>query len=178
MLLIRKLIKKEENWMREQKSFTSFYYYGFHKGFYDDEDPSQSLNTIEYSDFFPKPNDDDFPYDTANTLLSGACHLFALSLSKLLKYNAYIIEEKNKKGFHVFCQVYKNKEWYYIDARGITTSFDEFMDIARNFVHDEYIIRPVSDNDIIEWNNDYYYDKEALAFAEAIIKKYNNYYAV
>ena len=80
MLLIRKLIKKEENWMREQKSFTSFYYYGFHKGFYDDEDPSQSLNTIEYSDFFPKPNDDDFPYDTANTLLSGACHLFALSL--------------------------------------------------------------------------------------------------
>ena len=72
----------------------------------------------------------------------------------------------------------KNKEWYYIDARGITTSFDEFMDIARNFVHDEYIIRPVSDNDIIEWNNDYYYDKEALAFAEAIIKKYNNYYAL
>lgn len=123
--------------MSIRQEFCSFEYFGWNKGFYNDEDISKSLTRIRYSDFFVEPDDDEFPYDSAYPLLCGSCHYFALSLQKLLNYNAYIIEGNNKKGFHVFCQVYRNKKWYYVDARGVTSSFDEFMDVAKIFVSDE-----------------------------------------
>lgn len=164
--------------MSIEQELYSFRSYGWHKGFYCDKNLANSLFSIRYSDFCDENNDDDFPYDSAHQLLYGACHIFALSLHKLLNYNIYIIEEKNGKGFHAFCQVYKNWEWYYIDARGVTTSFDEFMKVAKEFVKDEYIIRPVSDDDISEWKTANAYDNEAFAFAEAIIKKFEIYYTL
>lgn len=147
-----------------------------HKGFYNEEDPTKALSKIYYADFFEYPNDDEFPYDTAFELLCGSCNHFSLSLKKIFNYTPYIIEGRNKRGFHSFCQVYKNKKWYYIDARGITSSFDEFMDIAKSFVSDEYIIRPVDSNDIEDWESDFDYNKEAYAFAEAVIEKFREYY--
>ena len=63
-----------------------------------------------------------------------------------------------------------------MDARGITSSFDEFMVVASEFVGDEYIIRPVTLGDIEEWKNDSNYEDEALSFAEAVIEKYKDYY--
>ena len=162
----------------ERKDFCSFGNYGWHKGFYNDEDVSESLFSIRYSDFFVEPDNDEFPYHSAYLLLCGACHIFALSLQNLLNYNAYIIEEKNQKGFHTFCQVYKKGKWYYIDARGITTSFDEFMDIAGEFVCNEYSIRPISENDIRKWQRDSNYDKEAYDFAEAVIRKFKECYVI
>ena len=144
----------------------------WHKGFYNDEDIDQSLSEIRYSDFFVMPDDEEFPYDSAYQLLHGACNYFALSLQKLLNYNVYIIQGNNKAGFHAFCQIYKDKKWYYVDARGITTSLDEFMSVANEFVHDEYTIRRVSDDDIREWEEDRRYNEEAYKFAEAVIKKH------
>ncbi len=52
------------------------------------------------------------------------------------------------------------------------------MDIAKMFVTDEYIIRPVTSKDIEEWENYSDYNEEAYAFAEAVIKKYENYYVL
>lgn len=164
--------------MDNRETLRSFELYGFHKGFYNDNKPIDMLFNINYSDFFESPDDDDFIYDNAYPLLCGACHIFALSLKKILDYNPYIIEEKNDKGFHVFCQIYKNNKWYYVDARGITSSFDEFMTVAKQFVNDEYIIRPVNSNDIDGWKSDINYDDEAYAFAEAIIQKYKGYYTL
>lgn len=164
--------------MSIRQEFRSFGYYGWHKGFYNDKDITESLISISYSDFFVEPDDDEFPYDSAYPLLHGSCHHFALSLQKLLNYNAYIIEGNNKKGFHAFCQVYRNNKWYYVDARGITSSFDEFMGVAKEFVSDEYTIRPVSDDDIREWETDSDYDKEAYEFAEAVIRKFEECYTL
>ena len=164
--------------MSIRQELHSFKYYGWHKGFYNDEDSSESLSSIRYSDFFVEPDDDEFPYDTADSLLSGSCHHFALSLKKLLKYNTYIIEGNNKKSFHVFCQIYTNKKWYYVDARGITSSFDEFIDGLKKFVSDEYTIRSVSDDDIRELAADSNYNNEAYEFAEAVIKKFEEYYTL
>ncbi|MCM1329618.1 MAG: hypothetical protein NC253_09285 [Ruminococcus sp.] len=158
--------------------FRCFENYGFHKGFYNDKDTADKLFDINYSDFFTPIDDDEFPYDNAYPLLCGSCHIFALSLKEILDYNPYIIEEKNGKGFHVFCQIYKNRNWYYIDARGITSSFDEFMTVAKEFVNNEYIIRPVDFNDIDEWESDTNYDDEAYAFSKAIIQKYKGYYTL
>ena len=50
------------------------------------------------------------------------------------------------------------------------------MDIAKSFVSDEYIIRPVDADDIEDWESDFDYNKEAYAFAEAVIEKFRECY--
>lgn len=52
------------------------------------------------------------------------------------------------------------------------------MFVAREFVSDEYTIRPVEEEDIEEWKKDSNYDDEALAFAEAVIEKYKECYTL
>ena len=158
----------------------SFYMCEYHKGFYCDSDPLSSLRKIEYSDFFEVPDDDEFPYGPAELLLRGSCHWFALALQEIHNYNPYIIKEnKDEVPFHAFCQIYdkEKRTCYYVDARGITSSFREFIKGLNVFVNDEYIIRPVSPSDIDEWKTDEYHN-EAYKFAEAIIRKYEGYYTL
>ena len=163
--------------MAERKDLISHRRYGWHKGFYNDEDFLKTLQSIGYGDFFECPQDEEFPYDSAEYLLRGSCNHFVLGLKNVLGYTPYIIQGNNKVSFHAFCQIYKNGEWYYIDARGITTSFDEFMDVAQEFVTDSYTIRAVNDRDIEEWKADDYFE-EALSFAEAVIEKYIECYTL
>ena len=162
--------------MRNRETLRDFNRYEQHKGFYNDDDSEESLYDINYTDFGEFPEDDEVPYFTAHELLSGSCHHFALSLKKVFGYNPYIIEDIKGHGFHVFCQIYKTGQVYYVDARGITSNFSEFMDKAKEFVSDEYIIRPVDSKDIDEWERDFDYNEEAYAFAEAVIKKYKACY--
>ena len=162
--------------MNYKGELCTFNRYEYHKGFYRDNDSLKVLEEIYYADYFELPDDTEFPYDTARSLLCGSCHLFALSLNKVFGYTPYIIEGITGGGFHCFCQVYRNKKWFYVDARGITSSFSEFMDEAKTFVSDEYIIRQVTSEDIEEWKIDEKYLKEALAFAEAIIHEYKECY--
>ena len=164
--------------MSNKEKCCSFNRYEYHKGFYNDSDPEKSLLNIYYSDFWEFPDDDEFPYYSAHELLCGSCHHFALSLKKLLNYNVYIIESINGGGFHAFCQIYKHKRWYYVDARGITSCFKEFMDVAKTFVPGEYIIRPVTESDIAEWESDSDYNDEAYAFSEAVIENYKECYTM
>lgn len=153
--------------------------YEFHKGFYNDSNPEEALYDINYVDFFDAISDDvNFAYDNAYPLLRGSCHLFALSLSKILGYNSYIIESKDKKGFHAFCQIVRKYQLFYIDARGMTTSFDEFMNVAKDFINGEFVIREITPQDIEAWKRDEIYYEEAIAFAEAIIKKFEKYYCI
>lgn len=164
--------------MLQKKDFISFSQYGWHKGFYHDKNITESLCEIRYTDFFEYPDDDYFPYESAAVLLRGSCNHFAVSLQKILGYIPYVIRGKDNKGFHAFCQIYKSGTFYYVDARGITTSFDEFMMVAREFVSDEYTINPVTVEDIEEWEANSEYDEEAYAFAEAVIIKYKDYYTL
>ncbi|CAI3292648.1 hypothetical protein CIRMBP1284_00967 [Enterococcus cecorum] len=164
--------------MVKRGELVSFNTYGWHKGFYNDEKYSDSLLKIYYSDFFEEPDDDEFPYVSANELLNGLCNHFAISLNKIYKYNVYVIQQNDKRGFHAFCQIYKNRQWYYADARGITSSFDEFLSGVRTFVGDEFTIRPMSVDDVEEWEKDCKYNDEAYAFSEAVIKKYSECYTL
>ena len=59
----------------------------------------------------------------------------------------------------------------------MTSSFDEFMEVAKEFVTDEYTIKPVTDSDIDEWKKDDDYYELALDFAVAVIKKYIDFYS-
>lgn len=164
------------NKMSDRGQLCAFNYFEYHKGFYNDEEPTKALLKINYTDFWDFPDDEEFTYYTAYELLCGSCNHFAVSLNKIFGYNLYIIEGKNKRGFHAFCQIYTNRTWYYVDARGITSSFDEFMDVAKIFVTDEYIIRPVTSDDINEWEMDSKYNEQAYAFSEAVIEKFKECY--
>ena len=167
--------------MDRKGDLISFSSYGWHKGFYnvdDVDDITYALFKIRYTDFFEYPDDDEFPYDSAHSLLRGSCNHFAVALKNVLGYTPYIIEETDKKGFHAFCQVYKNGRLYYVDARGVTSSFDEFMVVAREFVRGEYTIREATQDVIEEWESGSEYNDEAYAFAEAVIKEYIECYTV
>ena len=164
--------------MKELEKFYCFERVGMHKGFYNHDKNYKALSDIKYIDFFAPLEDDDFPFDSAFWLLYGSCNHFALSLKKVLNYTPYIIKNNNDKGFHVFCQVYKGGTCYYVDARGVTSCFDEFMDIAKDFVEGEFIISPVTEVDISKWEKDLDYNDEAYMFSEAIIKKYQSYYTI
>ena len=164
--------------MSRNNELISFEQYGWHKGFYNDADITTSLCNVRYTDFFEYPDDDEFPYDSAHSLLRGSCNHFAVSLKKVLGYTPYIIEQKDRRGFHAFCQISKNRKVYYVDARGITSSFDEFMTVASEFVHGEYTIREATAEVIEDWDNGGEYNKEAYAFAEAVIDRYKDYYTL
>lgn len=156
----------------------SFENFGWHKGFYNTDDITDALCKISYTDFFEYPNDDEFPYDSAHSLLRGSCNHFAVALKNVLGYTPYIIETIDKRGFHAFCQVSRNGRLYYVDARGVTSSFDEFMVVAREFVRGEYTISQATSEVIEEWESGSEYNEEAYAFAEAMIRKYLEYYTV
>lgn len=151
---------------------------GYHKGFYNVDNITAALFEIKYTVFFEYPDDKDFPYDSAHALLRGSCNHFAVALKNVLGYTPYIIEETDSDGFHAFCQVHKNGRLYYVDARGMTSSFDEFMVVAREFVWGEYTIRKATQNVIEEWENGSEYNDEAYVFAEAVIKTYIKCYTV
>ena len=165
--------------MDKRSELISFGRYEWHKGFYNYTNAEDSLCNISYTDFFATlPDDDDFAYDDAYPLLRGSCHVFAVALSQVLGYTPYIIESENQKGFHAFCQTYQKRRLFYVDARGATTSFDEFMDVAKSFVHGEFVIRKITTQEIEEWKRSENYFVEALSFAEEIIKKYEEYYRI
>ena len=156
----------------------SFCSYGWHKGFYNTDNITDALCKIRYTDFFEYPDNEEFPYDSAHSLLRGSCNHFAVALKNVLGYTPYIIETTDKRGFHAFCQVPKNRDLYYVDARGVTSSFDEFMVVAREFVRGEYTISHATPDIIEEWESGSEYNDEAYAFAEAVIRKYIGCYTV
>lgn len=162
--------------MGSRCAYVPFSRNGYHKGFYNESDTELSLGKIKYTDFEEIPNDE-FPIVSAHCLLCGACNIFALALRDVFGYQPYIIEQVKDYGFHAFCQKYNNGKWLYVDARGVTSSFDELMDAAKMFVHGEYIIRPVTIKDENDWKEDTFLKKE-LEFAKYVIENYPECYII
>lgn len=167
--------------MHETKNCKSTGYLNWHKGFYSEKDAVKALEIIDYSDCFEcsDPDEDDrFIYSSADHLLHGECTCFALALKDIFGYFPCIIERKGGVGFHAYCQKTKNGKTYYIDARGVTESFEEFMTVAREFVGDEYIVRTVTEKELKDWVSDDEYYEYALAFSTALINDYKDYYTI
>lgn len=67
-------------------------------------------------------NDCHFVFYDADMFRQGVCQLFAYVLHRKFGYKVYII--KAEKGFHIFC---KTLDGQYVDVRGMTHSFSEFI---------------------------------------------------
>lgn len=142
-----------------------------HKGFYCDNNNFTNLEEIDYDGHLTQIDDGEEHLTSAGCLLRGSCQAFALKLEEILGYKAFIIEERKRHRFHAFCQAYLNGKKAYIDARGVTTSFNEFMEVAAEFVEEPFDIRRIDEKDIAKWrsSSDNSHE-EHLALAEAVIK--------
>lgn len=67
--------------------------------------------------------DQDFVVFDADDFRHGICHLFAFELNRKYGYPMFIIN--NNSGCHIFCKSKDGK--FYIDVRGFTDNFSEFI---------------------------------------------------
>lgn len=142
-----------------------------HKGFYCDNNNYANLKEIDFDGHLAQIDDDEEHLTSAGCLLEGSCQAFAMQVEEILGYEAFIIKECNGKCHHVFCQATLDGKIALIDARGVTTSFDEFMEVAGEFVKGPFVIRRINEKDIAGWqsSSDNSHE-EHRALAEAVIK--------
>ena len=117
--------------------------------------------SINYSEQLVKDNLH-FVFYNADVFRQGVCQLFAYALNQKFGYKVY--EIKVASAFHIFCKTLDNQ---YVDVRGMTPSFSEFI-CGLELPHidnDTSVAYSFSDSD---FNGDYH--DIALAFASALIE--------
>ena len=135
----------------------------------------KTLQDIDFDNLYRIKIEGDCPYSNANDFLMGSCELFALALSRKYGYQVYEIVQDGKMK-HAFCiAVYKGVKLY-IDVRGITSNYKEFLLGVRVNKNNSFFIQKrntVEDEQLKgEW------DKEGYGFAVAIIKNFPQYYTI
>ena len=147
----------------------------FHTGFYKEFrwNIENKLKEIENPNYDEKLYDLDCPYDNAYIFLQGICNIFALCLHN--KYGYEICELNDENGTcHYFCIDYNKGVKRYIDVRGITTSYEEFINEFPNLKNKNIIqhkkINPLDFKDDEIWENAGY------KFAEYVIDEKEKFY--
>ena len=145
-----------------------------HRGFYlnQNKDFLSQLSEIRSKNPANISNNDTVYYN-AYLFLHGLCHVFAYVLHQKYGYDILELKNKSESMVHWCCITTYKGQNIYIDIRGITSDFDEFImefqpDIGNNPVR--RIVTNLDDYDD-EWEN------EQLLFANEIILKYENYYS-
>ena len=152
----------------------------FHNGHYLSTNIDQSLTEIrngKYNEINCGDEDAvDYRYETSDVFLHGSCQLFSLALHKRFGYDAYKITWDGKH-IHYFCMIDFGKTKIYVDVRGMTTNFDEFVaTFYPGLLHIPYSIEPqdiTEDEDLSAEG-----DITGYAFANEIIERYPNYYCL
>ena len=104
--------------------------------------------------------------------MTGSCDIFSVCLNEKFDYKIY--KKKKKKEVHYFCFSEIDKIKYYIDVRGFTNSFNEFVNFYRMPKNGE--IKKVSKSEINETKRQKYY-LDGERFAKKIINEnINNYF--
>lgn len=113
----------------------------------------------------------------ANTFLHGVCDIFAYALAKLFNYTIYQVVDDNGYIVHAFCIYRKNNTNLYIDARGITSDYDDFISDFEDFFEDEnlkYKFQPFNYKNFEEYSTEDF--NEFYLQAINFISKYKEYY--
>lgn len=150
----------------------------FHKGHYLEDDIDDSLCKVENEEYSQIQCEDkdaaDYLYIYARLFLYSSCHLFALALYEEFKYKTYEIKDHKDRLIHVFCMATYRGQPVYIDVRGITTDFVEFVSAFYIILRDGYriVAYDIEGDRGLEEDG----DKTGYRFAQSIIKKYRGYY--
>lgn len=150
----------------------------FHKGHYLSNDVIKSLRSVENENYDELQFEDEYAVDTvytdADVFLHGSCNLFALTLHETFGYEVYEIRDKEDRMVHVFCKSTYRGQDVYVDVRGVTTDFVECVSEFRNQLYRGYHIttRDIEEDKLLDNEG----DKTGYPFAQAIVKKYHDYY--
>ena len=155
----------------------------FHTGHYlkGYENIYSSLEEIEFDECYIIPNDidnsDECPYSSALDFLHGACHLFAYMLYQLFGYEVFKIKTENNDNIHWYAQKIHQGKKAYIDVRGATTDYDEFiLEFKESMGTDYEIIKRNKEQDVeLQEFNDFW-SNTGKVFAVAIIDDNVDYY--
>lgn len=105
----------------------------------------------------------------------GSCDIFALALKRRFNYSTWIIKPKGDSAtFHVFCITSLKNKKVYIDVRGMTSNFCEFLTNTMFAEKDNYEVSPY-DTARIEGLRDEWAEV-GYQYANAIISDHLEYY--
>ncbi len=145
-----------------------------HNQFYD----GNLLQSVCIDDF-PEINIDDphgeCSYIDARNFLRGSCNLFALALNEKYGYDVYELFDLDGRYIHTFCMTSYYQEKMYIDIRGKTVDFDEFIDGILYASENGCCMKECDINKEKELSERW--DKVGIEFANAIINKYTSRYS-
>lgn len=118
-------------------------------------------------------------YINAYNFLHGYCNEFAYMLNE--KYGYPVFEIKGEEGnlIHSFARVDTDSEHYFIDVRGITTDYSEFISEFEDWTDEETSIENTFPVDLLnegerERNTP---SKENREFIEKLFSDYGDYYS-
>ena len=141
-----------------------------HSKFY--EGDKDILNIRNNNEIVEKDEENPFEQFSAVDFMTGSCDIFSVCLNEKFDYKIYKIIQK--KEVHYFCFSEIDKIKYYIDVRGFTNSFNEFVNFYRMPKNGE--IKKVSKSEINETKRQKYY-LDGERFAKKIINEnINNYF--
>lgn len=152
----------------------------YHNGFYEDLD--NFLRSYPDGDFGFMENNICISRDSfgrtvsAYDFLHGFCNIFAEVLNAKYGYPIYVIIDDNGYCVHCFCVNIVNGVNYYIDVRGITTDYIEFISEFEDFTdEDSSRINTIPIEKYKFFTVD---DSEMKSCADEIITQYNEYYVM
>lgn len=86
---------------------------------------NELLEKIENPNWHIELNEAEGNYSDATIFLQGSCQLFAYALNEYFDYD--IVEIRQARGKHYYCQTSINGVTAYIDVRGMTTNWEDFI---------------------------------------------------
>ena len=146
----------------------------YHNGFYDFA--TNDMKCILFSVISSNPSIDDgekIIYHNADVFLSCSCDIFAYVLHLRFGYDIYYVINESGSIFHCCCILDYDSCRFYIDVRGITNNFDEFLSYYNIDFSSSIEIQKVDDLSIILDD----LDDGLVKFANELIDKYYNYYS-
>ncbi len=163
-----------------------------HTGYYEDNSKLDFCPLEnEFLTKFSVKNGDEFDFTfSANDMLHGFCDIFAEVLAKKFNpnYQVYsLLDPSDGYLTHCYCMLSDSDKKYYIDVRGITDNFNEFISEFADFVDtkDEQelsnagLIVPYNFN-MAEHNRDYMqgtnFEKKIVELSKQIISHQEEFY--
>ena len=145
----------------------------YHKGFY--EAPPEDIKNILLNVRSTLPaliDNDNKIYYNADFFLHGICHIFAFALHQRFGYDIYSFKNKSETFVHWCCISYVDNYPVYIDVRGITNSYEEFL----SEFQPDLTLTPIKQkiDNIDDYDDEW--DETQIKFANELIDTYYDYY--
>lgn len=157
-----------------------------HNGFYEEleniikDDEDANFGFMENTSYeiwgkYKNENGKEFRHlITAYDFLHGYCDEFAFSLHEKFGYPVYQINDEDGKMIHCFAMIIFNDIHYFIDVRGVTTDYSEFLSEFEDWTDEESSIENTKELNLGIVS----ISEENKAFMEKLFSDYGYYYKI